>query len=202
MTRSLFPRSYESLDVKAAEVLGRYSRRTGWTPVLPVPIEHIIETEYDLRILWNVIDEQPNEKILAMLEPSERRIVMNETHADVGGILANIGPVNFSLAHELGHWLFDAVSPDQGEMFAVVEPVFCRGTHSTEEASRIREGNADRFAAALLMPRSLLPVADLAAMDDGQLRAAAESYGVSYQALCIKLDKLKPPQVQVDRFLP
>ena len=200
MSRSLYPRSYENVEAKAADVLNRYALRAGWPPGLPVPIEAIIETHFDLRILWEQIPEEPGEAILAMLVPAERRIVMNESHSE--GILANIGPYNFSLAHELGHWLFDAAPPNQGELFAAVDPVYCRGARTAEEASRIREGNADRFAAAILMPSSLMPLVDLANMNDQQLRSTASDYGVSLQALRIRISKLRPAPTQEDKILP
>jgi len=189
MTRPVFPRSWDALTKKANDILSAHSRRTGWVPSLPVPIETIVESDFDLRILWDDIEEPHGALILAMLEPEQRRIVVNERHAE--GILAAVGPFNFTLAHELGHWLFDAVHPDQGQLFDVSgEPVFCRGAHALEESAKIREGNADRFAASVLLPRHLMPMEDLVAMNHDELRCRAIEYGVSAQALVIRVQQL------------
>jgi len=195
----VFPRSWDSLTTKARDVLAAYGAVASWVPSLPIRIEDIIERHFDLRILWDSIDEPPGEHILAMLVPERRTIVLNERHVD--DIFETVGPLHFTLAHELGHWLFDAVSPDQGTLFdASGEPVFCRGPRTIDEAASIREGNADRFAASLLMPATLLPLNDLVGLDYNELREAAHSYGVSTQALRVRVDQLTraPVHQQLD----
>ncbi len=189
MTRKVYPRSWERLTDSAADVLRRYEAATGWTPSLPVPIEDIVERVFDLRILWEPIQENAGDIVLAMLVPEHRTIVVNETHAD--GILEAAGPLNFTFAHELGHWLFDAENPDQGRLFDDAgEPVFCRSSSVADETDRIREGNANRFAASLLMPRALLPIDELRQMPYHELREEAARFGVSTQALQIRIDQL------------
>ena len=105
-----------------------------------------------------------------------------------------IGPESFTLAHELGHWVYDAVSPDQMELFAPEsERVLCRspGASSIHESERIREINANGFAAALLLPEDLLrsaltdPIVDREHMVD-----MAGRFGVSITALTIRLREL------------
>ena len=130
MPRKVIYRDERQLEQHARLVLSHYEQQAGWTPSLPIPIEQIIESVYDLTISWEPIEEQPGERILGMLVPATKTIIMNEGYA--GGILGAIGPTNFTLAHELGHWLFDADDPDQGELFDVA------GEPSEAPTSRIR----------------------------------------------------------------
>jgi hypothetical protein len=185
-------RSDAVLDATVNQTIARYVSMTGWTPSLPVPIEQILEVVYDLRILWDDIEERPGEMILGALIPSERQIVMNQRHLE--GRLRTMGPINFTFAHELGHWLFDAVDPNQSELFAPdMTPVFCRGADNAERAAVTRERNCDRFAARLLLPTGLLDVHELAFLDGEQLRDAARAWGVSLQTLEIRTSELSGP---------
>lgn len=186
--KSAHHRSDAVLDGVVAGVLDRYSTLTGWLPAMPIPIEHIIETVYDLRILWQDIDEQADETILGALVPARKTIVMNERHLD--GRLRRMGPTNFTFAHELGHWLFDAVDPAQGELFTDPTPVFCRGADTIERAAIIRERNADRFAARMLLPVQLLDVDELAFLHGDELRSVARGWGVSAQTLEIRIGEV------------
>lgn len=193
MPQKVVYRDENRLEQHAQVVLSRYAQKTGWTPSLPVPIEQIIELVYDLTISWEPIDEQPGEKILGMLTPATKTIVMNDVHAD--GILGAIGPTNFTLAHELGHWLFDADDPNQGELFDIAgEPVFCRGSDVEDQAARNRERNADRFAAVLLLPGGLIDVGELDFLDSSELGHQAREWGVSRQTLEIRIEELSAPE--------
>lgn len=179
------------LDATVNQAIARYVSLTGWTPSLPVPIEQILEVVYDLRILWDDLEEAPGETILGALIPSERRIVMNQRHLE--GRLRTMGPINFTFAHELGHWLFDAVDPNQSELFTANTTVFCRGADNAERAAVMRERNCDRFAARLLLPSGLLDVHELAFLEGEQCRDMARAWGVSLQTLEIRISELSGP---------
>ena len=96
----------------------------------------------------------------------------------------------FTIAHELGHLLLhehSLVHVDSGFR------VRLRSGQSSEGTDR-DEMEANRFAAELLMPIEFLQ-ADLEKQefdlaDDSQLRALANRYGVSTQALAIRLNGL------------
>ena len=194
-------RSDAVLDATVTQVIARYASLAGWTPSLPVPIEQILEVVYDLRILWDELEEAPGETILGALIPSERRIVMNQRHLE--GRLRTMGPINFTFAHELGHWLFDVVDPNQGELFADATTVFCRGAENAERAAVTRERNCDRFAARLLLPSGLLDVHELGFLDGERLRDAARAWGVSLLTLEIRISELSgsTPGRRSDRLL-
>jgi len=183
-------------DVVAAGVLERFALAEGWGPTLPVPIERIVETVYQLTILCEPLDEPPGEEILGVLRPSVRQIVLNEAHLDLFDSV--IGPERFTLAHELGHWIYDADNPEQGSLFAGLDDrsVFCRRPGDSE--SDPREVNANKFAARLLLPEALVRAAITEPFRSwSAVASAANQWGSSKQALCIRLTDLK-----LDGFLP
>lgn len=192
MARSLFPRSAERHELAAAEVLRRHASRTSRPIELPVPVELIIEQTFELAVEYAPLDEEPGMKILGALKPSDRCIILNETHSELFGDV--IGPERFTLGHELGHWVYDAENPDQLTLdFDAADPgpVFCyhRENPGLDEQTEIREVNANGFASALLMPAELVrKVAIPESVDDR--RRLAHQWGVSYQAFGIRLDKL------------
>lgn len=155
--RRTWPRSQAQHEAEAAHVLAAYIRRCGWTPALPVPVETIIERCYGLSILWEPLDELAGETILGALMPESRTIRLNELHLDL--FERWVGPETFTLAHELGHWIYDAVDPNQGRLFdASGEPVFCRAPERPQGSSggALREINANKFASCLVLPEDLL----------------------------------------------
>ena len=122
--------------------------------------------------------------------------MLNEAH--LGLFDSVIGPERFTLAHELGHWIYDADNPDQGNLFSDPDamPVFCRRPGRSE--SDPREVNANKFAAGLLLPEALVRAAITEHFVSwSAVSAAASQWGVSRQALCIRLGDLN-----LDGFLP
>jgi len=96
------------------------------------------------------------------------------------------GRRHFDLAHEIFHALtWDAMPPEPVEANTL-------GDHGTGKKARI-EKLADQFAAALLMPRSLLEptVQRVATGNVEQLRALAQHFGVSTAALAYRLFHLQ-----------
>ncbi len=96
----------------------------------------------------------------------------------------------FTIAHEIGHLLLhehSLVHVDRGFRVRL-------RSSASREGTDLDEMEANRFAAELLMPSAFLRAdleeweLDLAA--DRQLRALAKRYGVSTQALAIRLNSL------------
>jgi Zn-dependent peptidase ImmA (M78 family) len=188
MARRTHPRQAADHERTAADVLGRYSARTGWTPALPVPIELVIEEAYGLRIITRQIEEPPDVRILGGLFQDEAAIVLNERHGQLFETV--IGPLEFTLAHELGHWLYDA-DAGQGALFEPAEPVFCYvdGTGKAPDSVRLREINANKLAAAVLMPAVLVRQVDPLDLVSHH-RQYAQQWGVSARTLEIRLQEL------------
>jgi len=188
MARKTFPRRRETHELVAAKVIRRHAAAAAWTPSFPVPIEMIIEHTYGLRIETRDIDEPSGTKILGALYQEEHVIALNERH--VPFFEEVIGPYEFTLAHELGHWLYDA-DPGQGSLLGASDERFCyhRESPGLDETTRIREMNANKLGAAILMPADLVQAIDPEVLI-GRVRSYARDWGVSVQALEIRLDEL------------
>ena len=158
---------------------------------LPVPIELIIEQTYGLEILWDEIPEPPDSVILGALAPRERRIVLNLHHQNL--FEQWLGPERFTLAHELAHWIYDAENPDQLSLGLDAQPAeqYCyhRESPGLSETLRIREMNANKLAANLLLPEDLVRRADIEEVL-GDFRGTAARWEVSRTTLRIRLQDL------------
>lgn len=154
---------------------------------MPVPIEAIVQEAYGLRIETWALEEIPGGRLLGALFPHDPSIVLNERHGDL--FTRVLGPYEFTLAHELGHWIYDA-DPDQGALFLLPDPTYCfEACSATPDIVRIRETNANKLAAAVLMPADLIHGVDAADLVSHH-REYAATWGVSARALEIRLDEL------------
>jgi Zn-dependent peptidase ImmA (M78 family) len=147
----------------------------------------MVET-YSMRLAWDEVPELPNERIVAELHPKARTIVLNRRHR--GEFLAADHPVPFALAHQLGHWLYDA---DHARSL-MDHPVFCR-SRATSDTARVRELNADGFAMALLVPTTLYRAEisrgrPLRRLTSADLDTRASAVGIPVQALRTRYEQL------------
>ena len=191
MPRRTFPRSQHRHALTASKVLTRHALATGSPVTLPVPIEMIIEQTYRLEILWEDLEEPSGLMILGKLRPHCRRILLNTRHEAL--FEKYIGPERFTLAHELAHWIYDADNPDQlaFDLDVQLEDQNCYHLESAglSEDFRIREINANKLAAHLLLPEDLVRSVSLyEILEDFSGTAAA--WQVSRTTLCIRLQEL------------
>ncbi len=108
------------------------------------------------------------------------------------GVNANHPPTRkrFTIAHELAHLLLHIRTGVHVD-YAIVKMRDARASEGTDE----EEMEANRFAAEVLMPRRFLE-ADLAALghifadDERAIASLAKKYGVSPQAMAIRLSSL------------
>ena len=190
IARKVFPRPAAQHEARAAEVLRSYASRFSWPPSLPIPVDRIIEQAFDLRIEWGPVKEDADEQVLGALDPQTKTVHMNEKHLHLFEDV--IGPERFTLAHELGHWVYDASSPDQMTLdMEVPETVFCRDTRSKpgSDSAAIREINANKFAACLLLPSDLVGAA-VAGVSKLNVAHLAAEWGVSKATLRIRISDL------------
>ena len=191
MPRPTYPRSGDSHAAMAGRILARHAAATGSPVTIPVPIEMIVERTYGLDILWEEIPEDDGSIILGALAPRARRIVLNSRHQAM--FERWMGPERFTLAHELAHWIYDADSPDQLalDMGGTPQERYCyhRGSSGLSELLKVREANANRLAASLLLPEDLVrsAVAE-AVMPD--ISSAAAKWQVSRKMLEMRLREL------------
>ena len=163
MPRQTYPRPDHRHAMTASRVLARHASTVGVPVDLPVPIELIIEQTYRLEILWEDVPEPSDTIILGALAPRDRRIVLNLRHQAL--FEQYIGPERFTLAHELGHWIYDADDSSQLalDLDGHPEEWYCyhRNSPGLSEILRIRELNANKFAAHLLLPEELVRSANI-----------------------------------------
>lgn len=191
MARKTFPRTNAHHHRAATEILTRHAQSTGQAIVLPVPIDLVIEKTFNLKIEWDVLEEPRGIKILGAIHPSEKRILLNEKHIDMFDRW--VGPERFTLAHELAHWVYDADDPNQLaldlEQPARQEFCYHRESQRLPDDARIREINANKLAAHLLLPEDLLRRVNIhAVLSD--FKGTAAYWGVSRTTLRIRLDDI------------
>lgn len=137
--------------------------------------------ELGVRVIPKDLEENTS-GVLARRD-GEAMIGVNESHPD--------NRQHFTIAHELGHWLLHS---EETGVFVDEFTLHYRGDNSTKRFDP-RESEANAFAAAFLMPEAMLreDVADrrIDASDDDELADLAKKYGVSLQALTIRLTNLE-----------
>ena len=192
MARPTYPLPNREHAAMASTILARHAMTVGKPADLPVPIEMIIEQTYELEILWEAIREPPGTTILGALSPRDRRILLNTLHEDM--FTRWMGPERFTLAHELGHWVYDADNPDQLNLALDMQPpaeLYCyhRDSPGLSEDIRIREMNANKLAAHLLLPEDLVRRERREVLRD--LAGTAMKWKVSRTMLEIRLQELR-----------
>lgn len=164
-------------QVRAIEAARRILRERG--TALPVDVTAIADG-----CGVTVIEHDLEDTVSGVLVIRDGRgiIAVNEAH--------HPNRQRFSVAHELGHYLLHC---DAGSVFIDASPVFFRDETSSEGSDR-QEIEANAFAAELLMPeediRRVIGNKPLDAFDEPGVRRLAARFGVSAQALTIRLTKL------------
>jgi hypothetical protein len=157
----------------------------------PCLVERIVENVLDLGILWEPIDEGPDEHILAELVPESRTVVFNERRHLL--IEQTPGLYNSILGHEAGHWEVHVYreTAEQALMSGLEQGVGCVFRRTGHGPGR-REAEAHRFMGCLLMPETLL--LDAARSVDlyrwPALYQLRDLFQVTISALSIRLQQL------------
>lgn len=135
------------IEDKAYSLLKAFSKNQQWEISFPIPVELIIETELEyMNDLINFNDEG----ILGSISSKDKIIYTNDQKTDYFNKYP--GTYEFTLAHEVGHWVLHLCAEDnQQKLENVLEVIVCRsGSKAPEELQ------ADKFAASLLMPENLV----------------------------------------------
>jgi Zn-dependent peptidase ImmA (M78 family) len=141
-----------------------------------------VQEHADLLTLPGAPALAPGSTLSGLLFPAQRRIYVNAVEA-----LRSPGRRNFTIAHELGHWhLHRTDGADAHARFCRSDDVGAE-PRAVSDAARI-EREANRFAAALLMPEAL--VRDQAARLRLHVSVMAERFGVSNLAMRVRLESL------------
>lgn len=156
-----------------------------------VKADEIAEFLYELEFDWDDLDRFSSlGEVLAAISVKDKKIVMNASSEQE--LKNNPGRLNFTIAHELGHWvLHKNLAQEQLPGFEG-EILICRGTHI--KTNKI-EMEANKFAAFLLMPQRFVEQAlqnFSTPMTDCDIKRLADQFCVSKQAMMIRLiDELK-----------
>ena len=203
-----------------AQRLREYETKRGVKVKLPVPVEEIVEQVLGLDFDWDVIDEHPGEQILGGLDAVNRKILLNERHAEL--FKKTPGLLRSTIGHEAGHYDIDIdragllhpalpgidLSPSLAKRHAsktdrVIEVLLDRAAtdpRAFKLYKRITEGQdapevrsaVDRYQSALLMPAWL--VRDAAETFDllrwADLYRLAELAQVTISNLTVRLQRL------------
>lgn len=161
----------------------------------PIPIDEIVEFHYKLDIAWEPIDYFSEDGlIMAAIIPSKRKIIMNESCKEL--FEEKIGTMNFTMAHELGHWVLhvdDKLNQQIPFAFKEEDTYYCRNFSKRPP----EEVQADMFAGCLLLPKLILvPLIDSLknaheVITFPQLYHICNIFSISISALKVRLHSLK-----------
>lgn len=125
--------SNDAVEELTSRRLREYEQKLAKPVAFPVPVEEVIEQTLDLAILWEPVEEQRGELILAGLLKRTRTIVVNEKHLALFD--EKPGLLRSTLGHEAGHWDIE------------VRPHLSSGSLFGDDAGREAEGMVYRHAA-------------------------------------------------------
>jgi len=145
---------------------------------VPVDLEKIAKN-FDIRIVYSELE---NDISGFLYSKNEKPIIsVNKNHPT--------SRKRFTIAHELGHFILN----HHGDLFIDKGRVLYRNTSSQDGIIK-EEREANRFAAELLMPEEMLLKElienEIDIENANQLTELAEKFGVSTQALTIRLTNL------------
>lgn len=142
----------DEIESRANTLLNEYADESGSEITAPVPVERIAESHlgYDIELTDDGLFSDPN--FLGGIIFEQNLIQVN------GSVEEHEGRYNFTIAHEIGHHSLhrDELLRRQGAVDEHGEHVIiCRESGNKPMV----EVQADRFAAALLMPQELVSAA-------------------------------------------
>ena len=173
----------QSIELKAQELLRRSSCLSA-----PVDVQRLC-LWLNVKVHEETLEDQVSGVL--MIKGGERHVLINKSH--------HPNRKRFTIAHELGHLTLhdgegDKVFIDkQIRVYQRVgEPTHDVYNHPESLTDAKQEREANTFAAALLMPAPLLQHAALEhnLWDEADIAALARTFGVSEQAMSIRLQQL------------
>ena len=183
----------EEMDGITEKVLVNSGASILWQgEVIKTDIDKLIEFGFGLDIIWENIDHfDKSSDVLAAIVPSQKAIYMNETKKDL--FLRKMGTMNFSKAHELGHWILHVTEMKDFQQLSFSDGFrfYCRGGSKRPP----QEIQADMFAASILMPRNIISGAVNELKECGkvgfpELYSLKDKFEVSISALTNRISDL------------
>jgi predicted transcriptional regulator len=156
---------------------------------IPIDVQHLAEEVENLDVQEHAdlttVEGAPSlpagATLSGLLIPATRRVWVNAVEAQ-----RSAGRRRFTIAHELGHWRLHSNA-------AGAHTRFCRSdeigaSQAEARAARQIEREANRFAAALLMPEARLR--EEAPKHHLNVKVLADRFGVSVAAMQVRLEGL------------
>lgn len=146
------PTQFRLIEETAELLLEEYQKSYGRIISPPIPVEMIAEQILGLRC--EIVGlKKFGKNVVGVLLSKERRILISESGSDTH--------YNFTIAHEIGHWVLHVPtqrSLDYIDDTQTVNPMRSLMVSSRRQSKKeaVQEGEANKFAAALLIPRSRL----------------------------------------------
>lgn len=146
----------------------------------PIKVEEIADFVYDLNFEEKNLDYCSNSgDVLAAIDISNKLIIINS--AKKYELYANEGRKNFTIAHELGHFVLHK------ELVKSIQPILCREIGTAKKGI---ERQADLFAVYLLMPEKMVR-AEYSKINEPfnekNLKQLADKFCVSMETMKIRL---------------
>jgi hypothetical protein len=177
------------IQQQAEEILASYRDQFSHPITMPVQPEVIAQALFGLRIETSNLGRF-GQRVCGALSVDEKTIYVDT--------LCSWRQRSFAVAHELGHWILhedhQASQLDVGESQAISlsQILLSRRARTKKEQARLREIEANRFAAALLVPYTLLmeQVSKFAIIDAQVIGNLARTFNVSTQTMRYRITDL------------
>jgi Zn-dependent peptidase ImmA (M78 family) len=192
VSRFLDITSFNCLQETAEDLVTQFRARFGFPNCPPVPVEMIAQASFGLKCEL-VRFRLGHRHTLGALSVEHKIIYGDERNHHRQGYV-------FTLAHEIGHWVMHkhSLCQDHGNCGIVpLRSVLASTRAKTKrDKSRLSEIEANRFAAALLMPHSFLASAarEYAVIGARAVRELARVFAVSPSAMLYRIEDMSEHQ--------
>lgn len=168
------------LDARAAGLWRRHGLVVGFDA------EALLD-DLGLGLLWDVLPEEEQQRVLGALIANESRVVLNETHLEE--LEKNVGLRRFTIGHEIGHWVLHAEAIRAGSIPLLDDArTWCR-SGAVDPVER----QAEMFAGRLLVPadrvRDEMPASTWRGWP--QVYGLADRFVVTPSAMIVRLEELR-----------
>lgn len=198
-TKFIPPEDFEFITQK---ILRRANYDLSGNTIDRVPVEDIIEFDFELEFVWEDVAhlEDDTTDVYALILPEEKKIILNEAKREL--FQKYVGALNFTYAHELGHYVLHTSAGRQLSLFEE-EQFLCRAENKADPV----EYQANQFASCLLMPKPIIESQFQQFMETESLvwpsfYKLAEKLEVSITALMIRFKQLKLVEVKDKKIIP
>lgn len=187
MGRYLYPTRFRLIEEEVEYVINEYGLRFNPITNPPVPVEMIAEKLFGLACEMESLIEFGDD-LIGVLIPKEKRIVVEEECTDP--------QYHFTVAHEIAHWHLhvdigtEDLFVDKPATFAIM---LRSKTSELRDLDIILETEANRFAAALLIPRKLLKrvVEEINIIESQTIVSLSELFNTSISTMLFRVYHLE-----------